>query len=207
MHQGFRELLSRPWASPSENRVHMDAPDASDVVASALYRYGSQFSPRVDSVVLVCIGSDRSIGDALGPLVGSLVSEGPREGFSVLGTLDNPVHAGNLEDTLQWIHVTYRSPLVVAVDACLGRVESVGNLTVGCGSLKPGAGVNKSLPAVGRIYVTGVVNVGGFMEYFVLQNTRLSMVMRMARVLARGIGNGLNTLMASSNVACGVRRT
>jgi len=33
----------------------------------------------------------------------------------------------------------------------------------------------------------GVVNVGGFMEYFVLQNTRLSLVMRMADVIAEGL--------------------
>ena len=50
--------------------------------------------------------------------------------------------------------------------------------------MKPGAGVNKDLPPVGDIHLTGIVNVGGFMEYFVLQNTRLSIVFHMADVIA-----------------------
>ena len=41
---------------------------------------------------------------------------------------------------------------------------------------KPGAGVNKDLPPVGDLYITGVVNVGGFMDYLVLQNTRLYLI-------------------------------
>ena len=55
------------------------------------------------------------------------------------------------------------------------------------GALKPGAGVNKQLPPVGEVHVTGIVNVSGFMEFFVLQNTRLNLVMKMAQTMASGI--------------------
>jgi putative sporulation protein YyaC len=47
--------------------------------------------------------------------------------------------------------------------------------------------VNKSLPEVGNIHITGIVNVSGFMEYFVLQNTRLSLVMNMAEIISTSI--------------------
>lgn len=172
----------------------MDSPQASTVLADGLLQFGTQLIDSTAAIVLVCIGSDRSIGDALGPLVGTYVSELANGQFQVVGTLDSPVHASNLSDTLQWLESTHPNALVVAVDACLGRMESVGMLTVGRGSLKPGAGVNKSLPPVGQIYVTGVVNVGGFMEYFVLQNTRLSLVMRMAKTMAAGVARGLEQL-------------
>ena len=33
--------------------------------------------------------------------------------------------------------------------------------------------------------ISGIVNVGGFMEYVVLQNTRLSLVMNMANKIAQ----------------------
>ncbi|MDU5948577.1 MAG: spore protease YyaC, partial [Paenibacillus macerans] len=59
-----------------------------------------------------------------------------------------------------------------------------GSIQVVQGPLRPGAGVNKELPPVGDIHLTGIVNVGGFMEYFVLQNTRLSLVMRLADIIA-----------------------
>ncbi|MBP2019489.1 putative sporulation protein YyaC [Symbiobacterium terraclitae] len=174
----------------------MDDARAPAVIAAALEGCAAGLAERCDGLVALCIGTDRSIGDALGPLVGSRLQAAFREGITVLGTLDKPVHAGNLEEALAWVGRAFRRPLVVAVDACLGRAESVGMLTVGPGSLRPGAGVSKSLPAAGDIYLTGVVNVGGFMEYFVLQNTRLSLVMRMAQVAASGLEQGLRAVLA-----------
>lgn len=196
MREVWKELEQRPAVSIQEHRVHVDAPEADANLANAIY---SCAAPRVrdaDELVLLCIGTDRSTGDALGPLIGSRLTEGFPEGYLVLGTLDNPVHAGNLGDTVTWIEKNFKNPLVIAVDACLGRTESLGMLTVGSGSLKPGAGVNKTLPAVGHVYVTGVVNVGGFMEYLVLQNTRLGFVFKMARVAAQGIAQGITSLVA-----------
>ena len=37
------------------------------------------------------------------------------------------------------------------------------------------------------MHITGIVNVSGFMEYFVLQNTRLHLIMEMAKTIAKGI--------------------
>ncbi|MNR50653.1 hypothetical protein D3C85_1702050 [compost metagenome] len=63
----------------------------------------------------------------------------------------------------------------------------MGCIQVVHGPLRPGAGVNKELPPVGDIHLTGIVNVGGFMEYFVLQNTRLSLVMRLSDIIATSL--------------------
>ncbi|MCG0238444.1 MAG: spore protease YyaC [Firmicutes bacterium] len=183
-----------PGAARGEVRVHMDDPAGPAVIGAALVQVGREQLPSWDEIVVVCIGTDRSIGDALGPLVGSLLLEQGPAPFRVLGTLEEPVHAGNLGEVVARLEGEYRRPLVVGVDACLGRSESVGYVTVGRGPVRPGAGVNKSLPPVGQVAVTGVVNVGGFMEYFVLQNTRLNLVMRMARVVAAGLRQGLTEL-------------
>jgi hypothetical protein len=40
------------------------------------------------------------------------------------------------------------------------------------------------LPEIGDLHITGVVNVSGFMEHSVLQNTRLSVVVNMAKKAA-----------------------
>lgn len=195
MNEGWKDLLPRMWSPPNETRVHMDSPEAADRIGQALFQTGLARVGAADGIILLCVGTDRSIGDSLGPLIGTYMTQGVTEGFTVLGTLDNPVHAGNLVEAVDWIETAFRRPLVVAVDACLGRMESIGTLTVSEGRLRPGAGVNKALPAVGDLHLTGVVNVGGFMEYFVLQNTRLSLVMRMAKIAARGIEEGLHALV------------
>lgn len=143
--------------------------------------------PAYQDIVWVNIGTDRSTGDSLGPLVGSRLLRYSFSDIHLYGTLDNPVHAMNLEETLKQIHETYYNPFIIGIDACLGQVSSVGCVQIGNGPLKPGAGVKKELPSVGNIHITGIVNVGGFMEYFVLQNTRLSLVMNMAETIAKGI--------------------
>lgn len=140
-----------------------------------------------DSLVFVCIGTDRSTGDSLGPLVGYKIGKLKHKNVYVYGDLDNPVHAKNLDEVMHKIFMTCVRPYVIAIDACLGRMDHVGSILIGEGSIKPGSGVNKELPPVGNMYITGIVNFGGFMDFLVLQNTRLSMVMKMADLVASGI--------------------
>src|SRR4029077_8257198 len=103
------------------------------------------------------------------------------------GSLENPIHALNLADKLSEIKSIYKNPFIIGIDACLGRLKSVGVIQMGMGPVKPGSGVNKDLPDVGDMHITGIVNVSGFMEYFVLQNTRLHLIMEMAKTIAKGI--------------------
>ncbi|UQD53708.1 spore protease YyaC [Bacillus methanolicus] len=138
-------------------------------------------------IVFVCIGTDRSTGDSLGPLVGTLLEEKAIAPFHVYGTLEDPIHAVNLEDKLMEIKEKHVHPFIIGIDACLGRLKSVGVIQIGEGPVIPGAGVNKELPPVGDIHITGIVNVSGFMEFFVLQNTRLNLVLKMAKTIADGI--------------------
>ena len=53
--------------------------------------------------VILCIGTDRMIGDSLGPLVGSLLARKRKARLLVYGTLSQPVHALNLDETLNEI--------------------------------------------------------------------------------------------------------
>jgi len=72
--------------------------------------------PWHDKLVVVAVGTDRSTGDALGPLVGSalldLLASGEAE---ILGNLKAPVHANNLAEALtdlrkRWNHRVSRTP-------------------------------------------------------------------------------------------------
>lgn len=146
-------------------------------------------------IVVLCIGTDRSTGDALGPLTGSKLRV-LTDKVHVYGTLDEPVHANNLQEVTQHIARLHGEPFILAIDACLGKVDSVGYITLGHGPLKPGAAVNKSLPEIGHAHITGIVNVGGFMEHLVLQSTRLSLVMKMAETIAYGVNLGVRQFHA-----------
>jgi putative sporulation protein YyaC len=142
---------------------------------------------RIQPIIIVCIGTDRSTGDSLGPLVGTFLEEKASSHFQVYGTLEDPIHAMNLAEKLAEIKTKHLNPFIIGVDACLGRLKSVGIVQIGEGPVKPGAGVNKELPSVGDAHITGIVNVSGFMEFMVLQNTRLNLVLKMAKTIANGI--------------------
>ncbi len=171
-------------ASTTETRVHINDRDASVQLQRSILNHIGAHAPHPRPITVVCIGSDRSTGDALGPLVGTRLSERVRHtDVDIRGTLERPVHAANLTEHLEQLH-SAEQRTIIAVDACLGRSENVGTACVKSGPLKPGTGVNKSLPSIGHFHIVGVVNVGGFMEYFVLQNTRLNLVVRLADVIA-----------------------
>lgn len=139
-------------------------------------------------IVILCIGTDRSTGDSLGPLIGYKLSKLPLiSGTSIYGTLSQPVHALNLSASINRIYYERRNPFIIAIDACLGSYTSINHITLGKGSLKPGAAVKKQLPSVGDIYITGVVNVCGVMENLTLQSTRLNTVMNMADIITNGV--------------------
>jgi len=171
-----------------KHRIHVQDPLAIEKIHQALQeKLATGYGKDIDGVVLLCIGTDRSTGDCFGPLVGSQLSLEGQDFFTIYGTLEQPVHAANLQDYIEIIRQAYRNPLIIAIDACLGSTENVGYINICDGPLRPGAGVNKSLPPVGDIYITGIVNIGGFMEYLVLQNTRLNLVMKMSQVLVQGL--------------------
>lgn len=133
-------------------------------------------------IYFVCVGTDRSTGDSLGCFVGTMLeSKGYR---NIVGSIDDPLHAVNLKERTSSIP---EDAFVVAIDACLGRRENVGRVLFYEGSLHPGAGVNKKLDPVGDFTIMGVVNISGYMEYSVLQNTRLKVVLDLAHEIVESI--------------------
>lgn len=144
-----------------------------------------------NAVLFLCIGSDRSTGDSLGPLTGYLLKQKDAvlelTGTVVVGTLSLPVHAVNLETVIQVLEEDFSDYVIVAVDASVGTRKNVGCITLAEGGLKPGYGVNKNLREVGDISITGIVSWGSRLEPILLQNIRLGMVMDMARCITGGI--------------------
>ncbi|WP_058485901.1 spore protease YyaC [Defluviitalea phaphyphila] len=155
--------------------------------AENFYEYFSKKIPYYKEVVILCIGTDRATGDSLGPLIGYKLKNISYPNVFVYGNLEHPVHAKNLNETLKDIKKNHTNPFIIAIDACLGKMEHIGYITLGEGSIKPGAGVQKDLPYVGDLFITGIVNFSGFMDMLLLQNTRLSLVMQMADIISSGI--------------------
>ena len=105
-----------PGRGKQHTRVHYAHPFAAEMIAAEVSAQLAAF-PR-KAPVIICIGTDRSTGDSLGPLVGSQLNAAFRGELPVYGTLDEPSmpqFAG--ASAREQVH----PDVVLAVDACQGR--------------------------------------------------------------------------------------
>jgi putative sporulation protein YyaC len=137
-----------------------------------------------EELTFLCIGTDRSTGDSLGPWVGTLLLE---QGFTrVIGTLEFPCDADNLPKLVPKLA---EMGTIVAIDACLGRPENVGSYLVKKGPLIPAQSVGKGFAEMGTYSIAGIVNAVSPKPYWTLQSTSLYRVMGMAKEIAESISN------------------
>lgn len=145
------------------------------------------------NLIILCVGSDRATGDCLGPIIGEQLSAHFSHRHSlclaptVYGTLQHPVHAVNLKQTMEQIYDTFLHPYILAIDASLGIPSHIGYITLGKGPLFPGIGVQKSLPHIGDAAITGIVNSAGKNSHITLQTTKLSTVVEIASFISDAI--------------------
>jgi len=178
---GVRKRDRHKPAAPQRARATVDAEGVRAFLepVAARMRQG-------EVCAFVCIGTDCSTGDAFGPLVGSALQA--RGWKRVYGTLEHPLDAARL--SAEGVTVT-NDAIVITVDACLGKADSVGKFAVAEGPLQPGEGVGLQLPPIGDYSIAGVVNAMGPKPYRTLQATSLHLVMRLADEAAEAIDGAL----------------
>jgi putative sporulation protein YyaC len=137
-------------------RVHYEANRASSRIKKALWAQAREAAMAGRPLTIVGVGSAEVCGDALGPYVAAKIADhAKRNGAYVYGTLKYPVHAGNIAASVQTLDAMEDDPFVIAVDAACANGNPIGTLSVHNDSLRPGAGVGKSLPSIGEVSIMG----------------------------------------------------
>lgn len=101
-----------------------------------------------DLIDVFCIGTPEIVGDALGPLVGSMLSKHSLPNINVVGTLDDPVIFSNYYEQTKRLRP---GAWVIAVDAVVG--EKVNTYTIRPGSIAPGEALKTGLQPIGDMAV------------------------------------------------------
>lgn len=136
-----------------------------------------------DDTVIVCIGTDKVIGDALGPLVGTMLKNSGCE-YPIYGTLESPVHALNIHETIEKVKENHRNANIISIDACLGK--KLGTIAIRDEAISPGKGAGKRLPDIGNYSIVGIVDTNDRLVGL-LENIRLSFILNMAEIIATSI--------------------
>ena len=146
-----------------------------------------------EDTIIVCIGTDRCVGDSLGPMIGTLLEKDESFNHNVYGTLKKPIHALNISDEVETIKAKHPNQPILAIDAAVGCPENIGQIKLKKGSIRPGAGVGKELVKVGDYALYGVVDVSNERRILLPNNVRLSFVMDMAEVISSAIVKAANS--------------
>ena len=141
------------------------------------------------NTIIVCIGTDRCIGDCLGPLIGSMLEE-KFFPLPVYGTIANPIHALNLDSKLSDIKLKHPDSKIIGIDACLGPPNKIGEIQIRDYPINPGKGVGKSLSPVGDISIIGIVDSSDIDEPFTSRNIRLNLILEISKVITQGLVHG-----------------
>jgi len=148
-----------------------------------LIQYIRDFINNNEEVIIVNIGTDLILADSLFPIVGTILEENNCP-IKVYGTINNPIHALNLNDKLEEIKILHPNAKIIGGDACLGAEADIGEIQCRDYAIEPGKGVGKTLPKVGDISIIGISGKEDTFEFLTNKNVRLSLIYGMAKVIS-----------------------
>lgn len=122
-------------------------------------------------IVIVCAGTTRIIGDALGPITGTFLTENNVK--NVYGTLQKPVDAINLTKVIEEIKSNYFKPYIIAVDSAVslgnsylvGKPEFLKSITVEDRAITVRSWDTKNAVPIGDVGITATVAYGSYYNF------------------------------------------
>lgn len=149
-------------------------------------------------IVIVCIGTDRVVYDAIGPFTGYFLENQIKDFLNVhlYGTILDVVNSVNVEQTRKDIYEKYENPIIIAIDSCLSDNYEKYNLCLQDTPVHPGAGVDKKLTPIGDMSILGIIgnkrNIDKLMP-------RIQTIMYISKIISNAIMYSLNRLYYNDN--------
>lgn len=140
--------------------------------------------------IILCIGSDLSVGDSLGPITGTKLKE-KLKGLNcyVYGTLSKPITAHEIKYLNAFLSSTHPGCPVIAIDAAVGSAGDIGLIKVAGRAIKPGSGANKKLSKVGDVSIMGIVAERSMFNYSLFSATRLNIIYKMSEIISSAVAD------------------
>lgn len=142
-------------------------------------------------IVFLCIGTDRIIGDSLGPLVGTMLQEKLEKynifNITIYGNLKENICYTNIKDTLKIINQKHKNTCIIVVDAALSHEDNIGKIFINKEKMILGKGLHKGKVEVGNISIKAVVGKNYRLSkynFLSLQNVSLNVVIRLADLIS-----------------------
>ena len=146
------------------------------------------------NLIFLCIGTNKVIGDSVGPIVGNELKSMENNFVQIYGTMDNTLNFINAREIIKELYYNFDNPFLVTIDAALSEIKKRGDIVVSEGYIKIGKALQKSICfysninikcVVGKSYLEKEKNVKE------LKSVKIEETMEIANVVSSGIKNVL----------------
>lgn len=145
-------------------------------------------------IIFFCIGTDRVIGDCVGPITGSLLKS-KYGNKNIYGDLEENLTYENIEDKLNEVNLKHNNPYIIAIDAALSSNEDIGKFYVDDKGINYRKSLNSKNLKIGDVGIKVVVGKDyndSELNFKVLQNISLSKIVKISKKTFDGINILLN---------------
>lgn len=149
------------------------------------------------TIIFLCIGTNRIIGDAFGPVVGSVLKKNlsSNDNIQVVGDLKECVTYDNINKTVNLLTCNYQTNLVIVLDSALSCKNDIGKVFVQNRGLKYAESLKKNNSAIGNISIKAVVGENTFNKFENfnnLKNVSIKQIHQMCNLVSNGIIEVMN---------------
>ena len=108
--------------------------------------------------VFLCVGTNKCIGDSLGPRVGEiLLRKIKQNNIYIFGNIEQNVTYNNINIILEKIYNKIINPYLIIIDSALSDREYIGNIIINKKNMTIGSGLNKNDYQLGNLSIKGIV--------------------------------------------------
>lgn len=110
-------------------------------------------------IVILCVGTNKLIGDSVGPIVGQKLTRllKDKQNVWIYGNTKQNLNLKNAKQVLRQIQITHKQAFVITIDAALGPKEMIEDTWIGSGIVKIGEALDKQIQYFSNITIKGIV--------------------------------------------------
>lgn len=159
-------------------------------------------------IVILCIGTDKLIGDAVGPMVGEKLQKeskiansiNTKKEIIVLGNMEQTLNYKNAQMKVKQIYKKCKMPFIITVDTALSKEKWSKKIYITKGKIQIGNSLGKSMLFESHINIKCVVGeyqntVEKNME--ILKKVNPELVIELSEIVAYGVNRILEKILKS----------
>lgn len=145
--------------------------------------------------VFLCIGTNKCIGDSLGPRIGEILNEKLyKNNIYVIGNLRENINYSNIFNTLNKIYNNIDNPYLILIDSALSNKEYVGNIVINKNGMIIGESLKKEKRKIGDIAIKGIVGENkenNIKNFNILNNVEEEVIEKLSNIISSQIISAL----------------